>query len=166
MNKKKPLPFHTIYLSRFLTVFRCVVLPRIHATLPGLLPAKFSSVVARQRSKRAFRNPSNKRRSSGTHRASTSTTRQTASVPRSPCAELKYCFQPVSTTQLCWKEITCGSLSKHMRHKHGVSATHPEDFVFCEWNWDCGRCPRKNLCGHIQETHLGHKRGVGHTDSA
>ncbi|KAI6043014.1 hypothetical protein EDC04DRAFT_2961584 [Pisolithus marmoratus] len=88
-----------------------------------------------------------------------------ANALENPDAELcpeKFCFQHISENQLCWKTITCGSISEHMRYDHGVLAQPPNEHVTCKWN-DCGQSiTRKNIYRHIRETHLEHKRGVGH----
>ncbi|KAI6164274.1 hypothetical protein EDD17DRAFT_385556 [Pisolithus thermaeus] len=79
-----------------------------------------------------------------------------------PCPKIVFCFQQVSDTQLCYAEIACGSVSQHMRHKHGVSAQPPTEHVVCKWQGCRQSITRKNIYRHIQEKHLEHKRGVGH----
>lgn len=77
------------------------------------------------------------------------------------CPPKQCCYQ-ISDTQFCLEAITCGSVSEHMRKRHGVLAQPAEELVVCEWV-GCGKAiTRKNIYRHFREKHLEHKRGVGH----
>ncbi|KAI6036909.1 hypothetical protein PISMIDRAFT_684317 [Pisolithus microcarpus 441] len=78
------------------------------------------------------------------------------------CPKL-FCLYRKPCDDLCWQRITCQSLSRHMQTEHGVYEKPGDECVDCRWLECSKQIKRHNIYRHYKETHLGHKRGVGHS---